>query len=343
MQQKITTCVVYICAALSSLGLLLCLLKSFLGVHRSTQLALIASASAFLLAAVVVFRWPRRGHWLGLISGLGALYWFYGVEFGYPFPALNTWVAFNLPDTMPESSQDILIAKLKIAFAITALAGTAISATRLLPAHWIMRKRAVRDRLWPALAVCGLAVLFWYALSVSPYRIPLIVDGVPAKLTLLHIEKNGRQFHETGISVFDDGRVYFFHNDRRLFQYRFPVHTGSAVLSPDNTMRGAAFELADGLSNADGAPAVPLHSKQAEGWYVRTRYRHVLAFTNENGTPPPAKLLSVFRTLESVVPETKLSRDGKDICFGFCYDPLAGLGIVYFNERCTDRNGTHCK
>jgi hypothetical protein len=271
------------------------------------------------------------------------LYWFYGVEFRYLFPALNTWVAFNLPDAAPDYSRDILIAKLKIALAITALAATTISATRLLPSHWIMRKRPVRDQLWPALAICILAAFFWYVLSASPYRIPWIVDAVSSKLTLLHVEKNGGQFHETGISVFEDGRVYLSHNDRRLFRYRFPVQVGSAILSQDATTREAAFALAQELVNTETGPVAPLRSQNAEGWYLRTQHRHVLAFTTENGSAPPAKLISMFHTLESVISATKPSGDGKDICFGFCYDPLAGLGVVYMNERCTDGNGTRCK
>jgi len=342
MKQKITICIVYLCAATSSLCLVLYLLEGC-SVYRSRQLALIAVASALLIASAVVFRWPRVSNWIGLISGLGALYWFYGIEFGYSFPALNTWVAFNLPDAAPDASRDIVIAKLKIAFAITALAATAISAMRLLPAQWIMRKRPLRDRLWPVLAICTSAALFWYAVSVSPYRIPLIVDAASAKLTLLHVEKKGSQFHETGITVFEDGKVYLSHNDRRLFRYRFPVHTGSAILSQGDTTREGAFALAEELGNADTVPAVSLHSKDAEGWYVRTRYRHILAFTTENGTSPPPKLLSLFRALESAVPATKQWGDEKDICFGFCYDPLAGLGILYMNDRCIDRNGTHCK
>ena len=142
MKQKVTTCIVYLCAAISSM----CLLKSFPSDYRPSQWALIASASALLMALILVFRWPSIIHWLGLISGLIALYWFHAVEFGYPFPALNTWVVFNLPDATPGSSQEIWIAKLKIAVAITALATTGISATRLLPARWIIRKRPVRDR-----------------------------------------------------------------------------------------------------------------------------------------------------------------------------------------------------
>lgn len=341
MKQTFTTCIVYLCAAVSPLFLLLHLQKSYPEVYRSTQLTLIVAASALLLASVVVFRWPRTGHWIGLISGLGALYWFYGIEFGY-FPALNTWVTFNLPDATPDSYAEILIAKMKIGFAITTLTASAISAIRLLPLTWTVRNRPIRDRLWPAVAIPVFAVVLWYTQSVTPYHIPLIVDGVPAELTLLHVEKHGNQFHETGISVSRDWQVYLFKNDRRLFQYRFPVHIGSAVLQ-DDTTREAAIALAGELTNVVTMPAVPLRSKDAEGWYVRTPPRHVWAFTTENKTTPPAKLISVFRTLESSVPAAKQWGDEKDVCFGFCYDPLAGLGIAYMNDRCTEQNGTHCK
>jgi len=343
MKQKITTFIVLVFAASSSLCLFLYLLKSLPGGYRSTQWALIASASAFLIASGIVFRRHRISQWIGLISGLGSVYWFCGIEFGYPFPALNTWIAFNLPDAATGSSQQIWIAKLKIAFSITALAATTISATRFLPPQWIMRKRPVRDRLWPALAICVLAALFWYALSVSPYRIPWIVDAASPKLTLLHVEKNGSQFHETSVSIFPDGQVYVSHNDRRLFHYRFPIYSGSAVLPDDNRTREAAFALGRQLADSATAPAVRLRSKKAEGWYVRIQHTHVLAFTTEYATRPPTQAIVVFQSLASAVSEAKYQGDAKDICFGFCYDPMAGLGLQYMNDRCGYQNGTHCK
>lgn len=343
MTQKITACLVYMCAATFSVCLSVGLLKGFPSVYPSTLPALIGSASALFIASLTVFRWPRIGNLLGLISGVSALYWFYGVEFGYAFPALNTWVAFNVPDTMLDSSRDIMIAKLKIGFAISALAATTVAATRLLPAHWIMRTRPVRDRLWPAISICVLAALFWYALSVSPYRVPWIVDAASPKLTLLHVEKNGSQFHETGVSILWDGRVYVSHNDRKLFQYRFQTCGGSAVLPEENTTREAAFALAAQLAESVTAPAVRLRSTKAEGWYVRIQHTHVLAFTTEYGTQPPPQVIAVFQSLKSAVLETKYQGDEKDICFGLCYDPLAGLGIRYMNDRCAYKNGTYCK
>ncbi len=217
--------------------------------------------------------------------------------------------------------------------------------TRLLPDRWIVRSRPVRDRLWPTFAVCALAVICWYALSVSPYRIPWIVDATSPKLTLLHVEKNGSQFHETGVSIFWDGRVYLSHNDRKLFRYRFPTYGGLAMLPEGSTTREAAFALAEQLTHFVTAPAVCLRSKKAEGWYVRLERTHVLAFTTEYGTQPPPQVIAVFQSLTSAVSETRYQGDEKDICFGLCYDPSAGLGIRYMNDRCGYRNGngTHCK
>jgi len=338
MKQKITTCVIYFSAAVAPLWLLSAIPNGYL----VNQWALVAGSSGLLIASVIVFRWSRAGHWLGLLSGCLAIFWFYRLEFGYMFPALNTWVTFNVPDSGPGFSQELLFAKLRIATASAALMATTLSAARLLPSHWVVRKRPVQDRLWPALMLSATAILIWYLVSVSPYRIPVIVDGVTAELTLLHVEKNGNQFHETGISVFRDGQVYRFHNDRRLFQYRFAEEMGSAVLPPGSAVGKDALALREELANGTSLPVVPLRSRTAEGWYLRTDW-HILAFTTENGTPPPANLLSVFHALQSVVSELKEARDEKDICFGFCYDPLAGLGIVYLNERCTAANGTHCK
>ena len=50
-----------------------------------------------------------------------------------------------------------------------------------------------------------------------------------------------------------------------------------------------------------------------------------------------------FVTLNLSLLQRNKVKNNKDVCFGFCYDPLAGLGIVYLNDRCADRNGTRCK
>lgn len=335
MKTKITTIAILLCAAIS----IACLLLNLPRGDRPT--VVVASGIALVVASAGVFLMPRFSYCLGVVSGVVALDWFSRIELGY-FPALNSWITFNLPDGNPYLFSDILLAKLKILFAATVVASTACSVTRLLPASWVLRRFPIRERTWPALVVCFLVIASWYGVSASPYRIPLIVDGVPPELAVLHVEKRGIQFHETAIRTFNDGKLYVERNDRRLFQYRFAIHAGSEVLPEGMNVRVRMLAQSTQVKDMRTAPAVALRNKNAEGWYVRTGHS-VLAFTSEYGTEPPKEIVDLFHDLESVVPAKKESRAVNDICLGFCYDPLAGLGLENLNDRCAGRNWTHCK
>jgi hypothetical protein len=337
MKAKIAAAIIFLCSALFIGWVFLSLQPG----DRPNPTAAIASALAFVVASEGVFLRPRFSYWLGMVSGFVGLYWFSRIEFRY-FPALNSWIAFNLPDGNPQFFSDIFLAKLKILLAVTVLISTVLCTTRLLPARWVVRKISVRARSWPALAVCFLVINSWYCLSASPYRIPLIVDGVLSELTVLHVEKKGIQFYETAMSASKDGRVYIQRNDRRLFQYRFVVRDGVGMLPEAITARVRMLAQSPQLRELCTAPAVALRNTNAEGWYVRTGYK-VLAFTSEYGTKPPREVVDLFHDLESVAPAEKQLRTVNDICMGFCYDPLAGLGLENLNDRCTDQNGTHCK
>jgi hypothetical protein len=95
------------------------------------------------------------------------------------------------------------------------------------------------------------------------------------------------------------------------------------------------------LRNLRTQPAIPIRSGDAEGWYVHIG-QNVLAFTTEYGSTPPKEVVDLFRDLESVVPiETSLGTVA-DVCLGFCYDPVAGLGLADTSIRCREQNGTHC-
>jgi hypothetical protein len=309
--------------------------------RRPIPVAAIAGAFGFVIAAAGVFLKPRLSYWLGMVSGLVSLYWFSRIEFSY-FPALNSWITFNLPSDNPQFFSEVFLAKLKILLVVTVATSTAYCMTRLLPASWVLRKVPVRKRTWPALAVCLLVVASWYGVSASPYRIPLIVDGIPAELIVLHVEKKGIQFHETAISASRDGRIYVQRNDRRLFQYRFVVRDGVGMLSEAITARVRTLAQSAQLKELRTAPAAALRNKNAEGWYVRTGYK-VLAFTSEYGTEPPREVVDLFHELGSLAPAENEVRTVNDICMGFCYDPLAGLGLGNMNDRCSERNGTVCK
>jgi hypothetical protein len=214
--------------------------------------------------------------------------------------------------------------------------------TRLLPAKWTLRKVPVRERTWPAVVVCFLVITSWYSISASPYRIPLIADGAPPELIVLHVEKDGIQFHETAVGASRDGRIYVQRNDRRLFQYRFLASESVGMMPETITARVHTLAQSAQLRELRTAPAVALRSKNAEGWYVRTGHK-VLAFTSEYGTLPPREVVDLFRDLESAAVPGKELRTVNDVCLGFCYDPLAGLGLDNLNDRCAERDGTRCE
>jgi hypothetical protein len=102
-----------------------------------------------------------------------------------------------------------------------------------------------------------------------------------------------------------------------------------------------ALFIAQSLARSDvrTGPAVALRKDNAEGWYIRTTHG-VLAYSTEYGTEPPIEIVDLFHDLESFVPSETKMRTVSDICLGFCYDPLAGMGVEYFNDRC--RN-TRCE
>ncbi|MBZ5616756.1 MAG: hypothetical protein LAO23_22360 [Acidobacteriia bacterium] len=333
MKAKITTAVLFTCSALSIVWLVLATPRD----NRVAPLVVMACALGFLAASCAVFLRPRISYFAGTISGIVALHWFSRIEL-FDFPPLNSWILFNLPDGDPT----IIIAKLRILFVVTIVISTTCSLIRLLPANWTLRRIPVRQRTWPAFAVCFVVIFSWYCASARPYRIPWIVDAVWPELTVLHVEKSGIQLHETTVTVYRDGKFYVTRNDRRLLQYRFAVHAANGVLPQTMTTRVQLLTQSPQIRNSHTQPATVLRDRKAEGWYIRTR-QGVLAFTTEYGTELPKEVVDLFRDLESVAPTEKNLGTLKDVCLGFCYDPLAGLGLLYINDRCKEQNGTRCK
>ena len=335
MKAKFATSGVFLCSAISIVWLLLGVAPGY------RPVTVVAALVGLALASVGLFPKPRVGYCLGMVSGMVALHWFVGIEFRY-FPALNSWIAFNLPGDNPYLASDIHAAILKILFAAAVLAATLCSITRLLPAKWVLRNVPLRERTWPPIAACFLLVGLWYLVSASPYRIPLIADGVQPELAMLHVEKHGAQFHETAVTAYRDGKLYVRRNDRRFFQYEFASLRGSGTVPDAISPRVHLLVQSSQLLDMRTPPAIALREKNAEGWYIRIN-RTVLAFTTEYGTKPPREIVDLFHDLEAASPDEKHVDTIRDVCMGFCYDPLAGLGIVNMNDRCTDQNGTRCR
>jgi hypothetical protein len=175
----------------------------------------------------------------------------------------------------------------------------------------------------------------WFGCAVVPYRLPGEVQhGVVPDLRILHVEKRGLQFHETEVSTFRDS-FYISQNNRRLFQYAFEIRSFRGEL-PANTLERVTSPSQ--LPQPRGMPTEPpkaLRVWNAEGWYFLGRKTGVLSFTSENETKPPQELVAVFYEIEGLRPTEDWGRESiNDVCLGFCYDPLAGLGFLYAADRC---------
>ena len=322
MTAKITTAIAFLCSAASVIALCINIAPDTGGPTSAA-----VSAIALSVAAVGVFLKPRLSYFVGSASGFFALWWLARIEFR-DFPTLNSWIMFNLPD----DSSDILLAKLRILAVSTVVISTTCALVRLVPANWTLGKSMLREKTWPALAICCLVIVSWYRVSVSPYRIPYFADTVSPELTMLHVEKNGIQFHETSITTYRDGQFLIERNDRKLLEYRFTVRRGSGTLPASAQAPLHLLAQSFQLTNSQTQPAVSLRSRNAEGWYIRAG-RTVMAFSTENGAKPPREVVALFRDLESAAPTEIRLGTMKDVCIGFCYGPMAGLGFAYLNGR----------
>jgi hypothetical protein len=312
-------------------------------VDHLTQIAAMASSLVFLLAGVRVFYDPRSGYVLGLLGGFLALPWFVRLELSFGYRFTNSWIALNLPDGGYRGANDFLVfAKCKIVAVALTIIVVISSALHLLPASWTFRNSPIRERTWPAFATCFLALAIWYGTSVTPYRIPYIVDAVWPELEILHVEKHGIQFREVGISAARNSEFYIWRNNRRWFQYRFGTSTGRGTIPNDIRPRMPAVLQSLQLRSFQTLTATALRSWNDEGWYVLMGRSRVYAFTK--GTPPPREVAELFYEIENLPATESWQGDLKDVCLGFCYDPLAGLGFMFVNDRChTDAHETHCE
>jgi hypothetical protein len=285
----------------------------------------------------------RVGYKTGLAAGCMALPWLIWSEgFPFNFQMVNSWITFNLSDR--DDFGNILLAGLKIlAFGLIVIA-IVVSALRLIPPRWTFRNSPLCTRTWPAFAVCIVALATWFGCAAPPYRIPMIVDSVWPELSVLHVEKQGLQFHETRVSVWRNRDFSIFRNDRRLFQYQFTQRLEEGYGLPPSVFQHVTALV---RSSQPQVPAIwprTLRTWNAEGWYLLTGRTRVLVYTPELGTVPPKEITDLVHEIEVQETARKSQSYVRDVCLGFCYDPLAGLGIIYINSRCrTDRNETRCE
>jgi hypothetical protein len=288
----------------------------------------ITSAFIFLCAGVLVFFRSTVGCVLGGIAGVVALPWFVLTE-SSALP--SAWTYLNGPVEFAGIARPF--ATLKILSVALIAAAFTCSFLRLLPSGLLLRNSPLSRRTWPAIAVAVLVLAVWLHHSAMPWMLPDIVDAISPELSILHVEKRALQFHETSVRFMRNGSFRVSHYDRRLFQYRFQSRSTGGSLP--QIILGRANDLAHSttLRKLRTAPPIALRSWNAEGWYVALRDSPLLAFTSEYGTTPPQQVRDILEEIEKL-PGGKRSIAIEDVCLGFCYDPVAGLGFWYSNQRC---------
>jgi hypothetical protein len=312
--------------------------------YLAVTVATIVGPLALIFAAVRLFYKRRSGYAVGLFAGLVTLPVLVWREFhSFYFQFFNPWIGLNLPDR--QNAEFISFSKWRILCGAITVVAVATAVLRMLPEKWTMRGTPLSGRTWPAFLISLLITAAWFASAASPYRIPIIVDGSEPDLAILHVTKCGPQFNETAISLGRNGRYFVSRNRRRWFSYQWTTTVNEGVLPPTIMMSENALpDLAQFKVSATSG-AQPLHEWNAEGWYVRLKRSRILEFRSDRGTLPPDELVGFFHEVEKVS-ETEVSRETiKDVCFGFCYDPRAALGLVYVNQRCftAANNITHCE
>jgi hypothetical protein len=92
-----------------------------------------------------------------------------------------------------------------------------------------------------------------------------------------------------------------------------------------------AFKKSVELLTQRLTPTPMLHSWNADGWYVVGESK-ILAFTTDNKMGPPLLVEDMFTEIEKQPMIATQTAIGRDVCFGFCYGPLAALGFKYMNS-----------
>ena len=331
---KITDAALFLCGAASVAFLLLPTVRGGLDVTILLDDAAITSALLFLCACILVCVGRRFGYGLAVVGGLIGLAWFIRIELSR-FESL--WIALNYPGGIYPKVGIVSVALIVIA--------TACASLRLLPTRPSLGKSPLYRRTWPAFGVGFLVMAVWFINSVTPYRVPIIVDGVGAELRILHVEKRGLHYNETAVIAYQDSKFYVSRTDRRLFEYRFDTRTAQGVMPQAARARVRALVDSSQLWKVRTPPAVPLRRWNAEGWYVLIKDRQLLAFTTEYRTVPLPEIEDMFHEIENLPVPKERTWAAQDVCLGFCYGSVAALGFKYPNEPCFALTGgtTQCR
>lgn len=302
---------------------------------RPLEIAAKSAPLLLLCGCVLVFFRPRFGFGLSFVAGAIALPWYIQTEIS--LAPWNSWIFLNYESPISsEGAGYLTFVKLKILSAVLVVMTVACSSIRFVPTSWSFRGTPIRWRTWPAIAVGLITVAVWFAYSVTPYSVPGFDHPAGAEIRILHIQKRGLRFEETTLCALRDGQVWRWRGGRRLFQYRFKLRVAMLALgagAPTSYARVRALVQSPDLWNMGTTAPKPLRSWNAEGWYVVLKDSRLLAFTTQNGATPPETITDLFRELEKLPASEQRITTVRDVCLGFCYDPVAALGFKILPQR----------
>ena len=305
-----------------------------------------ASPSFFAFAAGAVPYRPVVAHSTALV-GVVSVPWLYRDVISINGLGDSVWGMFNQPSNKYAMYPPYTVLGI-CTVALIALSLTT-AALRLLPIRWEFRKKPLSQRTWPGVAMSFFVLAVWFSQSVLPYRIPGAVDfGDYPVLQILHVEKHGLQFHERCFSVYwrrpyRPASVSFIGSDRRLFQYRFQTYSNALQLPKDLVERIQAMVESSAHEKPQQVVVKPIWKWNADRWYFSngSGLREFGAF---NGSNPPQEVVDLFRELDKTPRSSETQSELKDVCLGFCYDPLSAMGWLFSNHRCfNDGHGVVCR
>jgi hypothetical protein len=304
------------------------------------------SAVLFAFAAGTISYRPTFAH-VAALAGSISVPWIYSnamTDSGLG----NVWLVLNVPDNDPGAYQRPYA---QVTIAIVGLIALAIvtAGLRLLPAQWRFRGTPLRERTWPAVGASIVVLAVWFSQSVLPYRIPGAVDysDYPV-LQILHVEKRGVKFHERCFSVYRQHpyhpiSVSFKGSERQLFQYRFQ-HNGSSLQLPKTLVERIQAMVESHHEKGQQDVVRPIWNWNADRWYFSGQGFGLRVYGASNGSNPPEEIVDLFRELDGAPRYSETHSELKDVCLGFCYDPLSAMGWLYANHRCfNDGHGLVCR
>jgi hypothetical protein len=286
--------------------------------YRAAWSGVVLSPLILGVACFLVFSRPRVGYLMGLLGTLVA--WPVSIlrEMYYPDRA-NSWLMFNLPD-YPGPSGTIAYAERSILCITVLIICTVTSCLRSLPSSWTVRRVPIRDRSWPIAAISLLCVAGWFFHAVAPYRVPEVEHHRTPGVTVAHLEKRGLHFCETKVTMLHDSEFYLAHDERRPLHYRSTGVVYRGVAQREDWDRAVALTNPSRLTSASHITRI--NKWDADVWLV-VGERGVAVMFDSAKNPPPPELIQWQEDIEKLPKRESWHGSGnKDICFGFCYDPL---------------------